>query len=53
MPAEMLKAKFYACAQHASLDLSREVLERVVELVDRIEEVDDIGIVPRLLGGDA
>jgi 2-methylcitrate dehydratase PrpD len=53
MPAEMLQTKFFACAQHSSLDLSRESLERVVDLIEHIEDVEDIAVIPRLLGGAA
>lgn len=49
--AEMLETKFYACAQHSALDLSRESLERVVDLVAHIEDVDDVALIPHLLGG--
>ncbi|HEX3244296.1 MAG TPA: MmgE/PrpD family protein [Chloroflexota bacterium] len=53
MPAEMLQTKFFACAQHASLDLSRESLERVVDLVEHVDDVEDIAMIPRLLGGES
>ncbi len=53
MPREMLEAKFFDCAQHASLSLPRENLERVAHIVDTIEQVDDIAIIPRLLAGFA
>jgi len=51
MPREMLEAKFFDCAQHASLSLPRESLERVAHIIDTIEQIDDIAIIPRLLAG--
>ena len=49
MPRDMLEAKFFDCAQHASLSLPRENLSGSRTIIDTIEQVDDIAIVPRLL----
>ncbi|MFN0070785.1 MAG: MmgE/PrpD family protein [Chloroflexota bacterium] len=49
MPREVLVAKFFDCAQHASLNVPRSQLERVVELIDNLEQLEDVAVIPRLL----
>ena len=46
---EQLVDKFMDCASHAPLPLSRGALESVVDLIDRLEELDDVTAVPEAL----
>lgn len=46
-----LVSKFFDCARYAAQQIPRERLERVVELVDRLETLPDVAILPALLSG--
>jgi 2-methylcitrate dehydratase PrpD len=44
-------AKFHDCAAHAGVRLSRERLDQVAGLVDRLEQVPDVRVLGELLAG--
>ncbi|MCY4583305.1 MAG: MmgE/PrpD family protein [Chloroflexi bacterium] len=46
---EQLVDKFMDCASHAPLPLSEGALESVVDLIDRLEELDDVTAIPEAL----
>ena len=46
-----LAAKFRDCARHAANGLSPAALDEVVELVDRLERVSDVGALLAVLRG--
>ena len=48
---EQLLDKFRDCAQYAAYPRSGEEIERVVELVQALENVPDVGVLLRLLSG--
>lgn len=49
MTKEELKDKFYHCASYSARPLPKENLDRVVSLIDRLEEVEDVSEVIALL----
>ena len=49
MTKEELTAKFYHCASHAAMALPKKNLDRVVEMVDNLEELKDIREITALL----
>ena len=51
MPRDALIAKFLDCAGHAATEIPRENLERVIDLVDHLEQVGDVAIIADLLSG--
>lgn len=46
---EQLIDKFMDCASHAPLTLPQAALESVVDLIDRLEELDDVAAIPEAL----
>ncbi len=46
---EQLVDKFMDCASHAPLPLSHAALESVVDLIDRLENLDDVAAIPEAL----
>lgn len=44
--------KFLDCAQYAASRISKDRLQEVIELVDRLEQVPDIAVLPGLLNGN-
>ena len=46
---EQLVDKFMDCASHAPLPLSYAALESVVDLIDRLEDLDDVAAIPEAL----
>lgn len=51
MGYEALVEKFMDCAGLAAAPLPEGTLRRVVEMVERLEEVEDVAAIPALLGG--
>ncbi|MCK5552166.1 MAG: MmgE/PrpD family protein, partial [Deltaproteobacteria bacterium] len=41
--------KFLKCSKYCAKKLPEKNLEKIVELLNRLEEVDDVGLIPRLL----
>jgi len=50
MSMEEFLNKFMDCASHSAKQLPKENVEDVIHLIDKLEEVDDVGQVMRLLG---
>ena len=46
---EQLVDKFMDCASHAPLPLSHAALESVVDLIDRLEDLEDVAAIPEAL----
>lgn len=46
-----LAEKFHDCAQYAVNPLPKAALDEVIELVDHLEEVPDVSVLPALLSG--
>jgi 2-methylcitrate dehydratase PrpD len=51
LPQDRLVGKFMDCAGMAAVAIKRESLDQVVEMIDRLETVDDVSRIPELLGG--
>jgi len=49
MTLEELRAKFYHCADYTAKPLPKANLDKAVKLIGRLEEVDDVGEIMRLL----
>jgi 2-methylcitrate dehydratase PrpD len=45
------RQKFIACAAHAATPLSESTAERVMDLVDKLEDLPDVRVLADLLGG--
>lgn len=45
--------KFRDCARYADRPLSESAVDRTIELIDRLEEVPDVSVIPALIGGEA
>ncbi len=48
---EQLLEKFMDCAGHSSCPIEKQALEQVVQLIDQLEGVDDVSVIPALLSG--
>lgn len=48
-PEEQMIEKFMGCASHAIKPLSKAKLKRVIEMIMKVEELDDVGAIVRLL----
>jgi len=49
MSLSRLRDKFLDCAGHAAWPIPSAILEQVVEAVEQLEELPDVGIIPELL----
>lgn len=49
MSYEEVKDKFLKCSKYSVKKLPKKNLERIVEMVNRLEEVEDVGLIPKLL----
>lgn len=47
---DALRRKFFDCSSHAANSVSRMNLDRVLEAVEHLEDVEDVGLVAQLLG---
>ncbi len=51
MTPEQLVAKFRDCAQHAPQALSHNAVDEIISLVDRLDEMEDVSSLLRLVSG--
>ena len=49
MTIEEIKDKFYHCASHASEPVPKKNLDEVIDRILRLEQVEDVSTLPRLL----
>jgi 2-methylcitrate dehydratase PrpD len=50
---EALRRKFFDCGQHAANGVSRDDLQRVLDAIEHLEQVEDVRVVTDLLSGAA
>lgn len=48
---DQLIAKFLDCAQYAARPISRDSLDRVIDLIEHLEELKDVGVLVHLVSG--
>lgn len=48
---DQLIAKFLDCAQYAARPISRPSLDRVIDLIEHLEELQDVGAIAQLVSG--
>ena len=49
LTAAQMRAKFRDCARYADAPLPHEALDEAVRLIDALERVPDVAVLPRLL----
>lgn len=43
--------KLYACAEHAGTTLNRDDVDQIIDMVERLDQLDDVRVLLRRLGG--
>ena len=51
MSYEEVTEKFFKCSKYGSKKIPEENLEQAVQTVGRLEEIEEVGVIPRLLSG--